>query len=369
LESLSNGEQPEPAAPCNRAEDARRGKLGAPLWKLCEFRDHVSAEARSGFEAALEAAGLLDAWVTPVGELIDVTTHDVFFRHTDGASDAGLNRVLRVGIDPADARASAITPQLVQHILGCIGSVEKEGQTWATAEGRWQHGLLSGAWAKPDAEYVGHAARENARRRRIIALESTLAKIDENIAQIRREQDAITARMSKLQAERDGAPKVEPLQRTIHALEAAKTSGDAARGRLEEVDRTLGKARESEQTARETRDRDATDLGLAKWKEPARVHDLEGLLADVRENPGALFPDWPLHDSVCFHAIIGRCWMSDTRRYYHDVQHSVTDGGTPNQNQFPLYHEEIAPSGSKGARTVRLNPRSQCTRTSWCFLR
>jgi len=292
LGSLSNGKQPEPAPPRSRAEDARIGRPGAPLWKLCEFRDDVNAEARSGFEAALEAAGLLDGWVTPAGELINVTTHDVFFRHTDGASDAGLNRVLRVGIDPADARASGITPQLVQHILGCIGSVEKEGETWATAEGRWQHGLLSGAWAKPDAEYVGHTARENARRRRVIALESMLAKIDENIAQIRREQDAITARMSKLQAERDGAPKVEPLQRTIHALEAAKSAEDAARGRLEEVDRTLGKARESEQTARETRDRDAADLGLAKWKEPARVHDLEGLLADVREKAAALWPAW-----------------------------------------------------------------------------
>lgn len=292
LESLSAGRQPEPATPHTRAEDVRIARPGAPLWKLCEFRDDVSAEARSGFESALEAAGLLDAWVTPAGELIDATTHDVFFQTADGAPDAGLNRVLRVGIDPANADASAIAPQLVQRILGCIGSDENEGETWIAADGRWRHGMLSGAWAKPEAEYLGHAARENARRRRIAALESTLAEIDETIAQIGRKQDSVTARMSKLQAERDGAPKVEPLQRTMHALEAAETANAAARSRLEEVDRTLGKARESEQTARETRDRDAADLGLAAWKEPAALHELEGLLADLREKAAALWPAW-----------------------------------------------------------------------------
>ena len=292
LQRLSAGRQPEPATPYTRAEDARVARPGAPLWKLCEFRDEVSAEARSGFEAALEAAGLLDAWVTPAGELIDATSHDVFFQPADGALDAGLNRVLRVGIDPTNAAASGIAPQLVQHILGCIGSVENEGETWIAADGRWQHGLLSGAWAKPEAEYLGHAARENARRRRIVALESTLAEIDETIAQIERQQDSITARMSKLQAERDRAPKLEPLQQTMHALAAAETANAAARTRLEEVDRALGKARELEQTARETRDRDATDLGLAAWKEPTALHELEGLLADLREKAAALWPAW-----------------------------------------------------------------------------
>ncbi len=85
LESLSAGRQPEPTTPHTRAQDVRIARAGAPLWKLCEFRDDVSAEARSGFEAALEAAGLLDAWVTPAGELIDATTHDVFF-HPCGRS-------------------------------------------------------------------------------------------------------------------------------------------------------------------------------------------------------------------------------------------------------------------------------------------
>ncbi len=292
LSSLRAGAQTEPAVPHTRAEGARLARHGAPLWKLCEFREGVSAQARSGFEAGLEAAGLLDAWVTPTGELIDATTHDVFFQPVVGVPDAGLNRVLRVEIDPTDAAASAIAPQLVEHILGCIGSVEEEGETWIAEDGRWRHGLLRGAWAKPQSEYLGHAARESARHRRIIALESTLAEIDETTAQIERERDSITARISSLRAERDRAPAVEPLQRANHALESAGSAGLAARGRFEEADRALGKARESERIARDTRDRDAADIGLAAWKEPAALHELEGFLADLRESAAALWPAW-----------------------------------------------------------------------------
>ena len=292
LESLLAGRQPEPVMPHTRNEGSRVARPGAPLWKLCEFRDDVSPEARSGFEASLEASGLLDAWVTPSGEVLDAMTQDVFFQRRNGTPNAGLNRVMRVEIDPTDTAASAIAPLLVQSILSCIGSFEAEGETWIAADGRWQHGLLCGAWTKPDAEYLGHAARDRARCRQISVLQSTLAEIDEAIVQIGRERDSVTLQTSKLQRERDRAPTVEPLQRAIHALEAAETAHAAARSRLEAVDRTLDKARESERATRATRDQDAEDVGLTEWKEPAALHELESLLADLREKAAALWPAW-----------------------------------------------------------------------------
>lgn len=292
LNNLLAGTQPEPPSPYTRAEGIRTMLPGAPLWKLCAFRDEVSAEARSGFEAALEAAGLLDAWVTPTGELVDSRTHDVLFRPAAGPAHAGLNQVLRVEIDSTDAAASVITPDLVQYILGGIGGVENQGDTWIAADGRWQHGLLRGAWMKPEAEYIGHAARESARRRRIDELQSTLAQIEETIAQIGCEQASISVRITKLQAERDSAPTIEPLRRTIHALDTAEAASAAARNRFDEADRTLGIARDAERVSRDARDRDAADLGLAAWKEPTALHELEGLVANVRETAAALWPAW-----------------------------------------------------------------------------
>jgi hypothetical protein len=42
---------------------------GAPLWKVTDFAPGLSDAERAGLEAALEAAGILDAWVTPEGNL------------------------------------------------------------------------------------------------------------------------------------------------------------------------------------------------------------------------------------------------------------------------------------------------------------
>src|SRR5688572_18005705 len=52
-------------------EDSREAShAGRPLWKLCDFRETFDPNERGGFEGALQASGLLDAWVTPSGEFL-----------------------------------------------------------------------------------------------------------------------------------------------------------------------------------------------------------------------------------------------------------------------------------------------------------
>ena len=85
--------------------------------------------------------------------------------------------------------------------------------------GRWQHGMLRGAWRKPDAEYLGHHSREEALRRRIAELEAILARIDESIAMLDREIKAIEARAVRIARERSSARSVARLQRAAHELE------------------------------------------------------------------------------------------------------------------------------------------------------
>ena len=48
------------------------------------------------------------------------------------------------------------------------------GGTWVTTDGRWSNGVLSGAWHKDQAGYIGEGAREAARRARIESLEQEL---------------------------------------------------------------------------------------------------------------------------------------------------------------------------------------------------
>ena len=283
LDTLRAGWQPEPPTPYTRGAEIRLHRPGAPLWKLCDFHEEISAADRAGYEAALEAAGLLDAWVTPDGTLIDPGANDVFLVGADGPGDGGLNRVLRAEGPLAEA---------LTRVLACIGAREQEGETWLTPDGRWQHGLLRGAWRKPDAEYLGHNAREEARRRRIAELEAILATIDESITTLAQERAAIEARAARIASERTSAPSVVRLQRAAHELESAESASAEARQRLDEIDQLLSKAVEAERDARDARDRDAADLCLTRWKESIALAKLELLVADVRVKAAALWPAW-----------------------------------------------------------------------------
>ncbi len=286
IEALRQGQQPEPPVPYTRPADVRTGRSGAPFWKLCRFRAEVPAGERAGYEAALEGSGLLDAWVTPEGTLIDPATQDIYFAAAQGRSDAGLNRVLC---------AEGEFAEVVSTILGCIGCSEGEGETWASADGRWRHGLLCGAWQKPVAEYLGHKVREEARLRRIAELEAARAAVDDAINALQSERQRIRERILRLAAERENVPASAPLQRAAYTLDGALKASAEARARLEQVDRSLAKAREVETAARKARDRDAEDLGLADWKDQAELDELEKLLGEVRVRGAAL---WPALDAL-----------------------------------------------------------------------
>ena len=65
--ALASGESGEPERPAwavSSSDDA-----GAPLWRAVDFAKGVSDAERAGLESALQAAGLLDAWLAADGRL------------------------------------------------------------------------------------------------------------------------------------------------------------------------------------------------------------------------------------------------------------------------------------------------------------
>ncbi len=203
---LEAGETATPPAPHTRGEGVRDRRSGAPLWRLTDFAGSLDERQRAGLEAALEASGLLDAWVTPDGTLLDPGTHDVVvtaaapagnggaLRH-DGppttVADRSLAGLLRPTIDEDAAAASHVSPHIVQAILTAIGLSGPDDEpprsaVWVSVSGRWQVGPLRGAWAKPAAEYVGAGAREQARRRRLASLAGEITVAHDALAAARR---------------------------------------------------------------------------------------------------------------------------------------------------------------------------------------
>ncbi len=150
-----------------------RGQLpGAPLWRLVDFRDDLSEPERAGYEAALEASGLLDAWVLPDGSALTVKGHDVLLAPSNGpVSGSSLADVLRPAMDHGDGRTAALDEATVIRLLAAIGLDSEGGAgTWVAADGRYRVGALTGTWAKPAAAYIGEGARETARRARVAVL-------------------------------------------------------------------------------------------------------------------------------------------------------------------------------------------------------
>ena len=84
-ERLQRGEHDPPPIPYTRLAGVRDGRSGAPLWRVVDFHEGVGEADRAGLEAALEAAGLLDAWVTPGGRLLDPGT--TTWRHGGGGGE------------------------------------------------------------------------------------------------------------------------------------------------------------------------------------------------------------------------------------------------------------------------------------------
>ncbi|KGN41804.1 TIGR02680 family protein [Knoellia aerolata] len=183
---------PQPAAP-GFVRERSGEESGAPFWQLVDFRADVSAGDRAGVEAALEGAGLLDAWVTPDG-VVDGDRLDVhaFAGAEDGqarpwAQDSvTLASVLQP--DRGGNDALAVASDVVERVLTAVrvsepgdGAVHVAGLA-VGRDGQWRSGPVHGRTTKDTAQFIGATARAAERARRLAVLgeeiRATVAVVD-----------------------------------------------------------------------------------------------------------------------------------------------------------------------------------------------
>jgi uncharacterized protein (TIGR02680 family) len=278
-ERLLAGVDATPPRPYTRGDGTRAARSGAPLWQLIEFRDSVDERARAGLESALESAGLLDAWVTPDGELIGPGWNDtqLLARLTPagqslaaqpppdqpppdqspsdqspsdqspsgqslpdqsppgqprpGQSLAGWLRV--------DAPPNSVAVPVVEALLrGVACATEDPGdvEAWVAPDGRFRLGTLAGAWDKPAAVYIGFAARAAARARRLAELAARLLELAEAARALDAEfaQHALDAQQAADEWRR--APAEQALRDAHFSASAAAQGYAVARERLAQAD-------------------------------------------------------------------------------------------------------------------------------------
>lgn len=276
---LVDGIDIAPPAPSTRGPAARTDRPGAPFWQLVDFKEAVAAPARAGLEAALEASGLLDAWVTPSGRIEARDGSPFLDTHVMARPIA--RETLATFLMPSVPDGCPVVPAHIDRLFaGIVCSREDPGdcESWIGVDGRFRLGAFAGAWAKGEAAYIGYAARKTARERR-------LAEIDDTLTEFAARLDGIAAEISRLEVERAEAEREwqrqpgEDRLRAAHAT-AMATAQDVVRvrERLAEAERVFRTADQAANDARERLKSDAADLRL-----PTGRDDLATVASAVEE--------------------------------------------------------------------------------------
>jgi uncharacterized protein (TIGR02680 family) len=220
IADLQTGSFERPAVPHTRKAD-RNGRPGQALWQAVDFVSEADDGVRAGLEAALEASGLLDAWILPDGRMfIGETEHDVSL----------VSRPLVTGRTLADWLVHCGEPSVqgaVETFLCAVSctDIDDGAEMWVSSAGHFRLGALSGTWEKSRATYIGHSARERARLKRIEELEATAAGLGEQLADL---ETAITSNAATTEA-------IEQVERTCPPDTNLRKSHDSARSATNEL--------------------------------------------------------------------------------------------------------------------------------------
>lgn len=276
-DGLAAAVHPAPAPPAWRATRPL-GRPGAPLFLVCDFGP-AAANAEAGLEAALEAAGLLDAWVEPDGTLLDPHTGDAVLRG-GAASGASLADVL------VPVAAGGVTEARARAALASVGLAapgeSPDGAAWVSPDGRWRLGPLHGAHARAAPAWIGAAARERERARRIAELDARIVALDEATRAHEGEVRRAEARTASLALELTGVPAGDGVEAARGRVSVRAEALAEARDRHAVAERAAAEAQRSAREGGAALDRAAAAAGLAAF-----ARDPDGLAERSRVWAGA----------------------------------------------------------------------------------
>jgi uncharacterized protein (TIGR02680 family) len=254
---------------------------GAPLWRLVEKVDQDAPVAR--LEAAMDAAGLLQTWITPDGAYLPSRDGSDTVWTAPAASPGTASpgtalpgapaRSLRAVLRPADDAGPLAG--VVARLLASIGYGEDlpAGQVAIGENGRWRHGGLAGSAAPAPAgpRLLGAAARAADRARRIAGLR-------EKLGVLTAERDLLTASLADtdelLTALDTATERLPGDSQVVSAILSARQAAERAQDAAAEAER----ADETERTARST-----ADSAAAEVADHCAQHDLPRDREEVEE--------------------------------------------------------------------------------------
>ena len=199
---------------------------GAPLWRMIDFAAETDQETRAGLEAALQASGLLDAWVRPDGQLLGAEHLDVVLSAalgaTDGQASADTLADVLVADLPVGSDVSEAVLDSVLRRVGVVASVTQpnDGRSaWIGRDGTWSLGPLHGRAGKERAQYVGATARAEERKRRLDEVATALEHAERTLTEAKDAASRIGGRIAAVQRWLRDLPSGRELIRAWATLE------------------------------------------------------------------------------------------------------------------------------------------------------
>jgi uncharacterized protein (TIGR02680 family) len=238
----------EPVPPPWRAD--RSDQPGTALWRTVDIDAAADTSDLDGVEAALTAAGLIDAWIRPDG-VVDLSRADVTL-----VADPLPGPTLRSVLVPL--AGAGLDPDLVDRVLRSISVVDTVDDDATTGvagtveigrDGTFRVGVAIGRGRVRPIELLGAAARERRRLERLSELDSLIGANREDHRELGERLDTATRRWNAVTAELGTAPDgrdVAAAERDLVGAEAgeeqARHQHTRARGRLDSAERAVREA-------------------------------------------------------------------------------------------------------------------------------
>ncbi len=267
---LASAPHPTPPAPSWRPARPL-DRPGAPLYLLCDFGP-ASQGLEPGLEAALQASGLLDAWVAPDGTVLDPRTEDVLL-----VGGAATGRTLADVLVPAEAGGVGLeAARAAMRAVGFAGPEEEpDGTCWVSVDGRWRLGPTRGAWTKAAPSYIGASARERERARLIALLDLRLEDLAEQRLEAEAEELGATGRLARLAAELAALPPSAPVEEARIRVTVRAEALAEARTQVGEAERSAADAAAAATRAAGALDAEAGARGVAAFaRDPDRLAEV-----------------------------------------------------------------------------------------------
>jgi uncharacterized protein (TIGR02680 family) len=180
-----------------------------------------------------------------------------------------------------------VSDEIVAMLLDSIGLGEGS-QTWVGVDGAFRIGVLTGAWHKPTAQYIGRGAREAARRARLAELRAQLSAAESTLAVLAEARHVLHRRQATLADEVSGLPGDTALRQTHSEVKGLAEESRRLSAKRSDAERMVATATEKAEAARGTLTESAADAGLPATA--AELSEVDNGINAYREQLAGLWP-------------------------------------------------------------------------------